>query len=83
MALPTQTFTDVTTTRFDALASRVKDNLGIDIAANAGTASAKGFTIHWDYEPVAETLAITVLKKPIFDPAGIVEDKITKWVNED
>jgi hypothetical protein len=83
MNCPAQIFTGITPAAFDALAARAKASTGVDVAGATGKASAKGYTLEWQYDIVAETLMLQCLSAPwpISLVPGTINDRIAAMVN--
>ena len=73
--LTPQTFENITPTQFDALAKKAQDEVGVVITGNSGQASAKGFSLKYDYNPSRETLVLQCMDAPW--PKSLFPDKIT------
>lgn len=72
-----QEFSGIAPDRFDRIRADIKAKTGIDIAQDAGEASAKGITISWKYEEAAKSLTITTVKRSWFDPPeDVIDQKI-------
>jgi hypothetical protein len=64
-----QQFSGIAPDRFARICADIKAKTGIEIAQDAGEASAKGITISWAYERAKQDLTIQVLKRAWFDPS--------------
>jgi hypothetical protein len=53
---------------------------GVTITTNAGSATASGFTIAWNYDPTARTLSIQCTDGPLLVPCWLINRKINEAV---
>ncbi len=74
-----QRFTNITPERFAILQSKAKDS-GLILNSQSGSASEKGFTLNWKFDPDAKVLEIQCTKKPFLIPWSTVNKKIAEWV---
>jgi hypothetical protein len=72
---PVQNFSGVTPDKWNCLVQKAAQH-GLSINGNQGQASQDGFTISWNYNPPAQTLAIACLAKPWWAPCGTVNSQI-------
>ena len=63
--------------QFEAAASKLKQQAGLDIAGDAGQISHSGVTVNYAYDGAA--LKLDVLKKPFFLSEGMIESQINGW----
>ncbi len=54
---------------------------GVAVTANAGDGTARGFTVAWNYEPVAQTVSLQCTDSPFWAPCGVINNKLTEVVN--
>ncbi|MDR3797978.1 MAG: hypothetical protein P4K93_07485 [Terracidiphilus sp.] len=80
MALVEQRFTGVTAERFADMAAKVKQETGVEIAGNSGSAVKSGYGFRWNYDLASKVLAISVLAKPWIVPMSVVERKLREFV---
>jgi len=76
-----QTFPGVTQAQFECLAQKAQSSFGITLSGNNGTQSKSGFTMTWNFDPVAQTLTIQCTEKPIFPTCGMITSQIESAVN--
>jgi hypothetical protein len=69
MADKIEQYPGITPDHFVRICADIKAKTGIDIAQDAGEASAKGITISWKYDRAAQDLSIQTLKRSWFDPS--------------
>jgi hypothetical protein len=72
--LKPRTYDGITPTQFAAIAAAVKSKTGIPVSGDVGQASGKGITISWNYDPQAQTLVLTPLKRAWYDPSEATID---------
>jgi len=53
---------------------------GFQIASDNDTASAQGFTVHWDYDSAVETLSIQCTDSPFLVPCSVINAKLDELV---
>ena len=80
MACKLQMFQNVTPAVFGDLVAKAKTATGVAIAGNTGEATAKKFTLSWNYDPASQALEIQCLAHPAIDPDFMVESRIAKMV---
>lgn len=54
---------------------------GVTITTNQGKASAKGFTIAWNYDPSAQTLSLQCTDSPFIVPCSLINNFIDEKVH--
>ncbi len=70
-----QIFSQVTQEQFGCLVEKAAQ-AGLPLAGNAGQGSKSGFTVAWQYDPVAQTLEIQCLDAPFLVPCSVINAKI-------
>ncbi len=68
----------ITPEQFAARAKEVENETGETITGNSGELSHNGVTIDWKYDGVS-TLELTMVKKPFFVSAAMIENTLLKW----
>ena len=53
---------------------------GFQIASDNDSASAQGFTVHWDYDSAVETLSIQCTDSPFLVPCSVINAKFDELV---
>ncbi len=76
-----QRFPNVTPERFSALKRKALD-FGLNLNANKGSTSQRGFTVNWKYDPDAKMLEIQCTNKPFLVPWSAIDQKIAQWVEQ-
>lgn len=71
--MDTQTFPQVDPDKWERIKNAVLAKTGIVIGQDVGSATAKGITLSWVYDPNTQMLSVTIVKASWYDPA---EDKI-------
>ena len=74
--MQTQTFNAVELSSFNELGVKIKTVTGIEIKDQAGTMTANGYTLSWDYNPVTKHLVISILNEPTPGQLGTYLDKL-------
>ncbi len=82
MACATQKFEGVTSSWWDAIKEKAKEDLGITITSDQGEASQQGVTIKWNYSPPNQHLDLTCTHKPWIVTCGYVNNKIHDLVDD-
>lgn len=77
----TQTFENFTQARFDCLVQKAT-SAGITVSGYDGTASRDSITIHWHFDPLAQTLQLQCTQYPFFLSCGDINGKIHDIVDE-
>ncbi len=68
----------MTPEEFQAKAAQLKEQAGIDLQGDKGTAAGHGVTVNYAYD--GTTLSLDVTHKPFFVSVGYCEDQINKWL---
>lgn len=68
----------ITPEQFAARAKEVDNEIGETITGNSGQLAHNGVTIDWHYDGVS-TLELTMVKKPFFVSAAMVENTLLNW----
>jgi hypothetical protein len=72
---PVQTFNDIPPEKWLALKEKASQN-GINLDADAGQITQRGFTFSWQYDSGSATLTIQCLDHPFLIPCSTITDKI-------
>ena len=80
MTLPAQTFTGIAPAKFAAIQAEFQKLIGMTVSGNSGTVTGRGFNVSYGYDPIAQTLTVEVLNKPMLVIGSLVEDKIKALV---
>jgi hypothetical protein len=75
MPCAAQVFSPVTAANFNCIVAKAAA-AGIKISGNAGEMSESGFTVQWQFDPVANTLSIQCTDKPFIVSCGTVNGRI-------
>ncbi len=75
----TLNFNNIDSAKWNRIRELVLNQAGVGMQSNEGKASGKGLTIGWKYDPTAQTLAVTLLHREIFDPS---ESRIDFDINQ-
>jgi hypothetical protein len=76
-----QTFTGIDAAKWARIQALVKTETGIEMETNVGAGSAEGLQIAWVYDPTAQTLDTTLVKRSWYDPPEVtIEQKIAAAV---
>jgi hypothetical protein len=70
-----QLFENITNEQFTCILGKAQA-AGINITGNAGTASADGITIVWNFDSAAQTLSIQCTAAPFLVPCGTINSRI-------
>jgi hypothetical protein len=81
MACDAQTFSGVTHEQFACIVQKAEEATGIILSGNSGTASQRGITITWNYDPAAQVLNIQCTNLPFFIPCGTINSQINDLVD--
>ena len=83
MALPEQHFSNITQGHFAAIVAEVKTDTGVVIESDAGTASSPDnkYTFTWNFDPLALTLTVQCLKKPLYIPTQMLLNGLAEKIN--
>ncbi len=76
----TQTWTGISRTTFEAIAAKAASESGLAFTGFAGATGKNGFGVGWQYDPIAQTLTLTLLKHPFLVPAGMAMAKLQQLV---
>lgn len=69
--------------KLQAIKQKLSAEIGLCLPdGNAGTTTFKGITVDCQYEATVQLLHLTVTKHPLFEPEGLIDSKITEWMNE-
>ena len=69
-----RTYNGITAAAFAAIAAAVTVKTGIPCRGDVGQASGKGLTIAWNFDPDAQVLVLTPLKRAWYDPSEAAID---------
>jgi len=75
-----QVFNGVTAEQFACLVGKAQA-AGINIAGNSGSASERGITIAWTFDPVAKTLSVQCTSTPFGVMCGAINSKVHDLVD--
>ena len=70
------TFSGVDGSKWTCAKDLVQREYGIRIGSDQGQASAKGFTLNWNYNAGQQTLRIQCTDSPWFAPCGLISGRI-------
>ena len=76
MACDPRTFSGVDATTFAAVQDSLRNEYGLEVDANEGEQSHRGFTFTWSYDAAEETLRIQCTGKPFLVPCGVINSRI-------
>jgi hypothetical protein len=76
----TQTFTNITQSKFDCLVQKAAAS-DIIISGNQGEATKSGITIRWLFDPASQTLELQCLSSPFFISCGVINGKLNDLVS--
>lgn len=80
MALQMQAFGGFTQEMFEKFATKIKQDVGVELDKNADTVTHGSFVFQYDYHPDTQILHIQCLKKPLFIPASTIVNGIAEEV---
>lgn len=76
--MDTQTFPQVDPDKWERVKDAVHAKTGIIVGSDVGSATAKGVTLSWVYDPNTEMLSVTIVKTAWYDPS---QDKIAAKIS--
>jgi hypothetical protein len=79
-ACPMMSYNNVSQAVWTCIVATVA-NYGINVRGNSGTASAHGFTVHWNYNPANGSLQVQCTAKPFFVSCGTVNSHLNDAVS--
>jgi hypothetical protein len=79
-ACDAQNFNAVDSNKWSCIKNRVRDELGIIINADSGTASQGDFTLMWNYNPTAQTLRVQCTRSPSSAACSVINGQIQRIV---
>lgn len=78
-ACPGKSYAGIDAGAFARLAE-MASGYGVAVDRDEGSASARGFTVEWDYDRAGQVLAVKVVEKPFFVPCGVVAEASDRLV---
>jgi len=66
--------------KFGTIAAEIRRRLGVELPNPSGSIESQGFTFQVDYNREAETLTLSLLKKPWFIPESLIAQKMDEWL---
>ncbi len=76
-----QLFEGVTAPAWQAIVRAVKDQTGIEITTDDGSASKEGFCVAWRYAPDKGELMVQCMESPWWVPCGLINSKVHDLVD--
>ncbi|HEX4718639.1 MAG TPA: hypothetical protein VH300_08935 [Thermoleophilaceae bacterium] len=76
MACDPLSYSGVDASKWASVKETVEREYGIEIDADRGEASKRGFTLKWAYEPAEQTLQLQCLDKPFITPCKVINNYI-------
>jgi hypothetical protein len=76
-----QVFNGITPARWECIRQAMQGRTGVSLATDTGTASKSGFTMRWNFDPLAQVLTVQCLEKPFIVPCSVIESTLTGIVN--
>jgi hypothetical protein len=73
------TFTNVAQAAWDNL-KQIGTNYGVPITSDAGSVSKDGFTVTWNYNAAAQTLAIQCTESPLLVSCSEINSQINNHI---
>lgn len=74
------TFTGIDAAKFQRIQEKLQAQ-GILVASAKGSATAKGITVDWLFDPDAGTLEVNVDKRAWYDPSeSTIEADLQQWI---
>jgi hypothetical protein len=70
------TYNNVTQGAWQSVKQTVATQYGIQITTDAGTSSAHGFTVHWNYEAGTQILSVQCTDSPFFVRCSTINSEI-------
>ena len=72
-------FSNVSAAAFSCLVAKAA-KYGLTINSDAGTGTASGFTVSWNYDRAGAKLTIQVTDKPFWAPCSTVKSKVKEEI---
>lgn len=76
-----QVFNGITQMRWDCIKQAMQGRTGVAITTDSGSASKSGFTIRWNFDPLAQVLTVQCLEKPFIIPCSAIESTLKGIAN--
>lgn len=76
--MDTQTYPNVPPDKWERIKNAVLAKTGIVIGQDVGSATDKGISLSWVYDPNTQMLSVTIIKPAGYDPA---QDKLVAKIS--